>query len=128
MALPNNLNSVPPDGAVLHAVPPAHATVLAYVHDGKGSVGGVAVKRGDVARVEAGGGGELALAGGAGGLRVIVFTGAPLKQPIAWRGPFVMTTQAEIRTAIEEYQSGRLLKVRAPWDFERASAAPKVDL
>ena len=120
--------SVPEGGAVAHEVPPAHATVLAYCHGGAGRVGGAAVKRGEVALVGGGGGGALAVEGGAGGVRVLLFTGAPLKQPIAWRGPFVMTTAAEIRTAVEEYGAGTLLKVRAPWDFERAAAAPKKEL
>ncbi len=31
-------------------------------------------------------------------------------------------------SAVEEYQAGKLLKVRAPWNFERAAAAPKAEL
>jgi redox-sensitive bicupin YhaK (pirin superfamily) len=118
--------AVPEGGVVVHAVPPGHATVLAYIHGGVGAVGGARVQRGEVAKV--GGAGELRMEGGKGGLKVLLFTGAPLKQPIAWRGPFVMVTQAQIRTAVEEYQAGTLLKVRAPWDFERAAAAPKAEL
>jgi redox-sensitive bicupin YhaK (pirin superfamily) len=122
--------SVPAGARVAHPLPPAHATVLAYCHAGAGRVGGAAVKRGEVALVGGGAvGALLEIEGiGAGGVKVLLFTGAPLKQPIAWRGPFVMTTAAEIKTAVEEYNAGTLLKVRAPWDFERAAAAPKREL
>lgn len=44
---------------------------------------------------------------GTEGARVILLAGEPLNEPIAAYGPFVMNTQREIMTAIEEFQSGR---------------------
>ncbi len=37
---------------------------------------------------------------------VLILAGDPLDQPIAHMGPFVMTTDAEIRQAISDYQNG----------------------
>ncbi|GAA4810773.1 pirin family protein [Nocardioides caeni] len=40
-------------------------------------------------------------------LDVIVVGGRPIREPIAWAGPFVMNTKAEVMTAYEDYQKGR---------------------
>ena len=40
--------------------------------------------------------------------RLLVLTGAPIGEPVAGHGPFVMNTQEEIRQAIEDYRSGRM--------------------
>ena len=44
----------------------------------------------------------------AAGLEVVVLGGAPIREPIAWAGPFVMNTRAELVEAFEDYQAGRL--------------------
>jgi hypothetical protein len=41
-------------------------------------------------------------------LDVVVLGGAPIREPIAWGGPFVMNTRDEVRQAFEDYQAGRL--------------------
>ncbi len=41
-------------------------------------------------------------------LDVIVLGGAPIREPIAWGGPFVMNTRQEVIQAFEDYQTGRL--------------------
>jgi quercetin 2,3-dioxygenase len=38
--------------------------------------------------------------------RMLVLGGTPLDEPVARYGPFVMNTEAEIRQAIADYQSG----------------------
>jgi redox-sensitive bicupin YhaK (pirin superfamily) len=44
----------------------------------------------------------------AAGLEVVVLGGRPIREPVAWAGPFVMNTRAELVAAFEDYQSGRL--------------------
>jgi redox-sensitive bicupin YhaK (pirin superfamily) len=40
--------------------------------------------------------------------RLLVLTGAPIGEPIAGHGPFVMNTPDEIQQAIQDYRAGRL--------------------
>ena len=53
---------------------------------------------------------KLEITAGKEGLRILLISGKPLNEPIAWYGPIVMNTQAELRTAFEEYQAGTFLK------------------
>jgi len=43
------------------------------------------------------------------GARALVLAGAPLREPVWQHGPFVMNTRAEIETAIQDYNEGRLV-------------------
>ena len=43
-------------------------------------------------------------------LRFLFLSGKPIAEPIAWHGPIVMNTQAEIETALNEYRSGSFIK------------------
>ncbi len=43
-------------------------------------------------------------------LRFLLVSGKPIGEPIAWRGPIVMNTQDQLRTAFEELDRGTFIK------------------
>lgn len=54
-------------------------------------------------------GDEVTLQSGEEGMRFLFVSGKPLKEPVAWYGPIVMNTQAELRQAFEELEKGTFL-------------------
>jgi redox-sensitive bicupin YhaK (pirin superfamily) len=47
---------------------------------------------------------------GEDGIRFLLVSGKPLEEPVAWYGPIVMNTQAELRQAMSELQNGTFIR------------------
>jgi redox-sensitive bicupin YhaK (pirin superfamily) len=54
-------------------------------------------------------GDEVVVQAGGEGMRFLLVSGAPIQEPVAWRGPIVMNTQDEIRHAFEQLKDGTFL-------------------
>lgn len=54
-------------------------------------------------------GDEVTVEAGEEGVRFLLISGKPLEEPVAWRGPIVMNTQAELAQAFEELRNGTFL-------------------
>ena len=44
---------------------------------------------------------------------VLILGGQPIGETVAWMGPFVMNTHAELAQAYEDYQNGKLGSIPA---------------
>jgi redox-sensitive bicupin YhaK (pirin superfamily) len=57
-------------------------------------------------------GDEVTVEAGEVGIRFLLISGTPLKEPVAWYGPIVMNTRAELQQAIDELNAGSFIKQR----------------
>jgi redox-sensitive bicupin YhaK (pirin superfamily) len=48
----------------------------------------------------------VVIAAGEAPVRALLITGAPLNEPIAQYGPFVMNTQEQVFQAVRDFQAG----------------------
>jgi redox-sensitive bicupin YhaK (pirin superfamily) len=55
-------------------------------------------------------GDEVTVQAGDEGIRFLLVSGKPLEEPVAWYGPIVMNTQAELQQAVAELRSGTFIK------------------
>ncbi len=55
-------------------------------------------------------GDEITVQAGDRGIRFLLVSGKPIKEPVAWYGPIVMNTQAELQQAVNELRSGMFIK------------------
>jgi hypothetical protein len=55
-------------------------------------------------------GDEVTVEAGDDGIRFLLVSGRPIEEPVAWYGPIVMNTQAELRQAMRELQMGTFIK------------------
>jgi quercetin 2,3-dioxygenase len=55
-------------------------------------------------------GDEVVVRAGEEGIRFLLISGQPLEEPVAWYGPIVMNTQAELQQAVAELRNGTFIK------------------
>jgi len=55
-------------------------------------------------------GDEVTVQAGEQGVRFLLVSGKPIEEPVAWYGPIVMNTQAELKQAVSELQNGTFIK------------------
>ena len=57
-------------------------------------------------------GDEVVVQAGEHGIRFLLVSGRPLQEPVAWYGPIVMNTEAELVQAVRELQNGTFIRER----------------
>jgi len=55
-------------------------------------------------------GDEVTVQAGDEGIRFLLVSGKPLREPVAWYGPIVMNTQQELQQAFQDLEQGKFLK------------------
>ncbi len=84
---------------------PGGDTAFVYVLEGSIAIEGTSIDAGNLAVLSPG---TSVTATSAAGGRFLLVAGTPLREPVARRGPFVMSTEAELEQAFADYQSGHL--------------------
>ncbi len=106
----------------------AYRSTFAYIFDGSGSFAnasdnvGVLTERtagndDDLVRDLSGNrslvlfdtGDSVSVRSGPHGMRFLLVSGTPIKEPVAWHGPIVMNTNAQIQQALRELQQGTFI-------------------
>jgi quercetin 2,3-dioxygenase len=55
-------------------------------------------------------GDEITVQAGDEGIRFLLVSGKPIEEPVAWYGPIVMNTRAELQQAFDELNRGTFIK------------------
>ena len=55
-------------------------------------------------------GDEVTVQAGDEGIRFLLVSGKPIEEPVAWYGPIVMNTEAELQRAFNELQKGTFIR------------------
>jgi redox-sensitive bicupin YhaK (pirin superfamily) len=98
-------------GAELELPLPEGHNALIAVLSGHVTIDGERVGEAEVASFSTEGEGATLRADG--DTMLLVLTGEPIDEPVFGYGPFVMNTEAEIRQAIEDFNSGRFAQAAA---------------
>jgi quercetin 2,3-dioxygenase len=103
--------TVPAGGMFEHRVKQGH-TAFAYIIGGRGRCGADREPHGDGTLLLFGDGDRVALAADGMTFRLLLISGRPLGEPVAWGGPIVMNTEEELELAFAEYRDGTFVKNR----------------
>ena len=106
-----------------------YRTVFAYIFEGSGQFSDASEPFGVLTEKEVNGeeihvretignrsmvtfdtGDEIIVQAGGQGLRFLLVSGAPIREPVAWHGPIVMNTNQEIHQAIRDLQTGNFIR------------------
>jgi redox-sensitive bicupin YhaK (pirin superfamily) len=94
-----------PEGVTFTESLPAEHAAFAVVHEGTIATGGHDVA--GVGLVQFGDGDAVQFKAVGGPAKALLIAGRPLGEPVAWHGPFVMNSTAELMQAIDDSQAGR---------------------
>jgi quercetin 2,3-dioxygenase len=87
---------------------PAHHAFV-YVYRGSVAIAGTSVARQRMAILAQSADADgVAIVAGSDGARALLLAGAPLHEPIAQYGPFVMNSHEQLVEAVDDYRAGRL--------------------
>ena len=102
--------SLPENATFRHAVKRGH-TLFAYIIGGRGRFGedDRVLDEGTIVAFDREGT-SVDVATDDRPVRLLLVSGKPLGEPVAWYGPIVMNTDEELQTAFEEYQRGTFIK------------------
>lgn len=92
-----------------HSVKKGH-NVFAYVFEGKGLFGEEKKEVGTESLALFDEGEYVVISSQEENLRLLLISGKPIGEPIAWNGPIVMNTREELDTAFREYRDGSFIK------------------
>jgi hypothetical protein len=97
------------EGGVFFYSIPKHFTVFVYVYEGSVLIGNDAIVDSQYAALT-NEGNSLELRSKEGRAQCILVAGEPIGEPIAWGGPIVMNTDAEVQQAFWEFQNNEFIK------------------
>jgi hypothetical protein len=60
-------------------------------------------------------------------LELFILGGQPIKEPVAWMGPFVMNTKREVLQAFEDFQKGLLGSIPAIYKEDAKKPVQRTD-
>jgi redox-sensitive bicupin YhaK (pirin superfamily) len=97
------------EGGKIEQTIPVEASAFVYVYEGTAEVlagegAPVPLERGTLGIFGSGDG--VHLRGATGGARLLLLAAQPIREPVAWAGPFVMNTRAEILQAFQDFHNG----------------------
>lgn len=108
-----------PSSEFEHTLPLVLDNCLVFVYEGSCKMCGQELRHHDTARFDATDSSrrKLTFVAGKEGVGMMIFAGKRINERIAWHGPFVMNTRAELRKAFGDYQIGKFPPVRCSWDY-----------
>lgn len=87
-------------------------TIFVFIIDGEGIFNNKRYSIGNGILYEREKGNKIKLEASEEGLRAIVLTGKPLKEPVAWEGPIVMNSKDELDLAFEQLEKQEFITYR----------------